>query len=235
MKRFLSFPGFGALATGVCDLIAERAERSVTERGRFLLVLSGGETPAPLYDELAARRGLPWARTHVFWGDERCVPATDPRSNCALAEARLLSRVDLPRSHVHPAPVEAGPPEQAARQWEERLREFFGPEVPFPVFDLILLGVGSDGHTASLFPGHPALEERSRWAAAVEHPGADPAVARLTLTLPVLNQGRCVAFLAGAEKRAVVEVIRRGGRGASLLPAAKVRPSGDLYVCVSGR
>lgn len=235
MTVFRLCPDSASLAEAATDLVAERAVQSVRERGRFLLVLSGGRTPAPLYERLSRVAAFPWRYTHVFWGDERCVPEADPRSNRLLAEELLLSKVELPPERIHSVPACGGLPGQAVDQWEADLREFFGAVDSFPVFDLVLLGVGQDGHTASLFPGDPALDERERWASPVGGKAADPPVPRVTLTLPVINHARCVIFLAGPEKAAVVRAIREDAEDAATrYPAARVRPAGDLYWLVVG-
>ncbi|MBI5015486.1 MAG: 6-phosphogluconolactonase [Deltaproteobacteria bacterium] len=228
------FAAESALADAAAEFVGDCAEASARARGRFLLVLSGGRTPAGLYRRLAERSSFPWPRTHVFWGDERLVPPGDPRSNATLAEVLLLSKVDLRPQQVHRVPVASGSAERAAGQWEAELRAFFGAETPYPVFDLVLLGVGTDGHTASLFPGDPALEERQRWVVAVGAPAADPPVPRVTLTLPVLSGGREVLFLAGREKAAVVRAIEEDpAAAAARFPAARVRPAGGAAWYVS--
>jgi 6-phosphogluconolactonase len=167
---------------------------------------------------------VPWANTHLFWGDERCVPLDDPRSNHFLAQAHLLSRVPVPPRQIHPAPAEV-PAAEAAARWEAELRGFFAPRQPeaaFPAFDLILLGVGSDGHVASLFPGDPALDERERWTATVA-PQGDPAVARLTLTLPVLVAAREVLVLAAdRDKLRLLEAVAAGEPATRALPVARL-------------
>lgn len=226
--RFFDHPSRDGAVQAAARLLAESAARALAERGRFLLCLSGGKTPVALLELLAAppwREALPWRQTHVFWSDERCVPFDHPDSNCGVARRHLLSRVPLPEENIHPAPVDTTPPEAAARRWEDELRAFFaGP----PVFDFSLLGMGTDGHTASLFPGHPALEEKTRWTAAVAHPSAKPPVPRLTLTLPVLNAARRTLFLCGSEKGALVERMRNDPAGAARLwPAARVE--GEVF------
>jgi len=132
------------------------------ERGYFTLALAGGQTPRSLYRLLAReyRERIPWPQVHLFWGDERCVPPDDPDSNFAAAHETLISKVPLPSQNIHCIPTEIGPPEKAADVYEQVLREFF--EGTSPTFDVVLLGVGEDGHTASLFPGDPVLQERKR-------------------------------------------------------------------------
>ncbi|HEY3358639.1 MAG TPA: 6-phosphogluconolactonase [Polyangia bacterium] len=185
------------------------------------LALAGGHTPRRLYEELAATPGLPWDRVHLFWGDERCVRPDDAESNYAMADAALIRRVPIPPAHVHRMPAELAPPARAAAAYEETLRGFFR-RAPWPALDLVLLGVGPDGHTASLFPGHPALDERELWVTAVETQAKRPPW-RLTLTLPALCAARAVLVLAtGDDKAAVVAPILRGDPAAARLPAARV-------------
>ncbi|MHB8874465.1 MAG: 6-phosphogluconolactonase [Myxococcaceae bacterium] len=202
----------------------------------FALALSGGNAPRLLYRSLAeAPAGvIPWERIHLFWGDERCVPPDDPASNYAMAQETLLSRVPVPPGNVHRVLSELRPPERAAAAYEETLRSFFGEEGQWPSFDLALLGVGADGHTASLFPGHPALDERVRWVSAVHSPTASPSW-RITLTLPVLSQSRRVFFLvAGSEKAQVTgEILGDPDRAARPLPAARVQAREQLIWFVS--
>jgi len=225
------FATVGEFANAAAERFCEAACEAVEARGRFCVVLPGGRTPALLF---AALREAPWAEkvpwhdSHFFWTDERCVPADHAASNYGLARRELLTRVPIPAGHVHRAPTEIGSPNLAAAAWEHALREFFGAAARapvFPEFDLALLGVGPDGHTASLFPGAPALEIADRWVAAVA-PAGVPSVARLTLTLPVFNHARHVIFLAaGPDKRHVVDSIAAGENAAgSDFPAARVSP-----------
>jgi 6-phosphogluconolactonase len=198
--------------------------RSAKASGRFALALSGGSTPARLYSLLGAppyRDAIDWFNLHLFWADERCVPPDHPESNFRLVRDALLSKVALPGGNIHRIIGEAGP-ERAARDYEETLRAFFGPGL-FPVFNLILLGAGEDGHTASLFPGSPALRERSRAATAVVLDSQKPG--RVSLTLPVLNHASQVLFLAaGRSKAAVVHEILEDGNPKQY-PAGLVQPA----------
>jgi 6-phosphogluconolactonase len=205
------FPNLPSLSQAAAEAVASSLHAGVAARGLFLLALSGGSTPRRLYELLASPPyvTLPWSQVHFFWSDERCVPPEHPDSNYRLAWDTLLFRLPIREGQIHRLPGEMQPPEAAAARSEQEMRELFsGHELRdgFPVFDLILLGVGPDGHIASLFPGRPALEERERWVVAEPHPARPPLVPRLTLTLPVLNTAREVIFLvAGEEKCAVVE------------------------------
>jgi len=194
------------------------------------MALAGGSTPLRLYS-LLARLDLPWRSVHLFWGDERMVPFENPSSNFGAARRAMLSSIDIPKGNVHPVPVDASPAE-AAGLYESDLRDFFGvgKSSGGATFDLVILGMGEDGHTASLFPGSDALEERERWAVAVEAPeGAGPA-RRVTLTLPILNSAESALFLvSGREKAdALHDVLQMGRHAASQYPAAMIRPEGTL-------
>jgi 6-phosphogluconolactonase len=196
----------------------------------FAVCLSGGSTPQHLYEQLgdpafAAR--FPWNRSHWFWGDERFVPHDDRDSNYRMARDAFLSRVPVPEANIHAVPTEGLSPDQAADAYETTLKQFYGADTLAPgrpLFDVTLLGIGEDGHTASLFPGQPTLQETSRWAVAVIGAKAE---ARITLTYPVLDSSRDVAFLViGKEKRGVVARAQAGDR---TLPAVAVHPVGVLH------
>lgn len=222
------FPDREALSRAAAEALCREAQRAVEGRGRFALALSGGRTPRRLYELLAHeyREKLPWERVHLFWGDERLVPPDHPESNYALAREALLSQIEIPPENVHRVPVGLGPPGErvVAEAYERDLRSFFAGEGA--LFDLVLLGVGADGHTASLFPGEPALEERECWVRAVLAPPNYGIRQRITLTLPALNRARAAFFLvAGAEKRRVVrEILQAPEEAERRHPAARVRP-----------
>lgn len=213
-----------AFVAQAVERIETAARQAVAERGSFSLALSGGSTPRPVYEALAARARFPWARTNVFLGDERCVPADDPRSNWRMIREALLERLrpgDRPASVWPMDGSEA--PAQAAESLSRAMARFFalGPG-QYPELDLILLGLGPDGHTASLFPGSPALVSMGIVTHTPPAP-LDPPVERLTLTLPVLGAARQVLFLAGPDKLPLVRDILAGNRPE--LPAAMVRPA----------
>jgi 6-phosphogluconolactonase len=218
-----------ALALRVADwLLAAAAAKVKTKNDVFAVALSGGSTPKRLYEHLTRppfRDEFPWSRTHWFWGDERFVPHEDALSNYRMVTEALLSRAPIPTGNVHPVPF-GDSPEAAARAYERELQAFYGAEsldVARPLFDVTLLGLGPDGHTASLFPDTAVLAERERWAAAVVGVKAEP---RVTLTYPALESSRHVAFLiTGEEKRAIFGRFRRGDDS---LPAARLRPTGML-------
>ncbi len=214
-----------AFAERVAERLVTTVRQGLQEQSTFSLVLCGGNTPRALYQRLAEADPEPplWTRVHFFWGDERYVPHSSPSSNYQMAYSLWLSRLPIAPSHLHPMPTDCPEPDECARRYEQHLRALF-PDAPYPRFDLILLGMGEEGHTASLFPGDSAVEERERWVA-VGHAPVEPRM-RLTLTLSVLNSARRVWFLVtGTNKR---EAIRKVFSGVPL-PAGLVRPTeGEL-------
>jgi 6-phosphogluconolactonase len=203
------------LAERSADHIARAARRAVAERGSFTLCLSGGETPAATYSLLGDGFGgpVPWERVHVFWGDERCIPLERPDSHFTMASELLLSRVPIPPENVHRPRGEESDAAAAALEYESTLRQFFalhGAEIP--CFDLVLLGMGEDGHVASIFPGSPGSRERNRWA--VDHyvVKRGERVRRLTLTMPVLAAAREVLVLVSGEIKAEALAAVLGGK-----------------------
>jgi 6-phosphogluconolactonase len=196
--------------------------------GAFRVSLSGGSTPKTLYTLLASndfRGRFPWTRVSWYWGDERFVPHDHPESNYRMTREAMLSKAPVPLENIHPVPAD-GTPEEAALDYERTLQAAYGAAVldrTRPLFDITLLGLGTDGHTASLLPNDPVLQERKRWVAAVSH--GRPEV-RITMTYPVIESSRQVAFLvAGKEKAAIFGAIRAGANQA---PAARVNPIGEL-------
>jgi 6-phosphogluconolactonase len=196
--------------------------------GRCTVALSGGATPRRLYELLASdeyRGALPWDEIEWFWSDERCVPPEDPRSNFRLANEAMLQRAGVAPTHLHRMYGELTP-SRAALAYEAVVRE----RVPDHAFDLILLGVGEDGHTASLFPGHAALDEREQLVTAVRGPETIDVPDRITMTLPLINRARSVLVLAAGEsKRRVVRAVRDdAGAASARFPVARLRPAGHL-------
>jgi 6-phosphogluconolactonase len=205
--------------------------QALAKQGPFAVALSGGSTPKALYELLSQAPYLgrmPWDRVHWFWGDERFVPRADTLSNYRMVWDAMLSRAPIPLANVHAVPTEGVTPEKSAALYEAELQRFYGSDqldLAGPLFDVTLLGLGADGHTASLFPGTAVLAERTRWAAAVIGAKEEP---RITLTYPALESSRNVAFLVeGAGKR---DMLKRLLAGDSALPAARLRPSGELFV-----
>lgn len=203
------------------------AIEAVAKRGRFTIALSGGSTPKNLYTLIAANASanLPWAQMFFFWGDERHVPRDDADSNYRMAREALLEKVPIPAANVFPIPAEKEDAAAAAEAYELTVRKFFGLSPgEFPRFDLILLGMGPDGHTASLFPESAALQEKSRlvvanWVEKLK-------TSRITFTLPVLNAARCVAFLvSGGDKATVLREVLEGSGPAEKYPSKLVQPT----------
>jgi len=201
---------------------------SMARRSRFAVALSGGQTPARMYSLWAEhyRAQTPWEHVHLFWSDERFVSQSDPLSNYRMTSEALLSRVPIPPGNVHPVPTNLPTPQMAADAYEAELRKFF--DGTLPAFDVQLLGLGVEGHTASLFPESPALEEMQRWVAAVRAPAEPPH--RLTFTPVVLNSGRNTFFLvAGKNKQQILEAIRsEPDSKPSQYPAGRIRPAGPV-------
>ncbi|MBF0585726.1 6-phosphogluconolactonase [Prosthecochloris sp. N3] len=249
MKRHITRGPRDRVARAVASSIMETAQRKVQEQGYCSLVLAGGNSPREVYRLMAsgsvnsagcrqaAERhdsGRQWDRTVLFWGDERC--AGPEHSNFRMAQNALIRHIRIPKNNVIPMPQVTAESRQAARQYEMTLREVFHTRVTrplrngFPVFDIILLGMGGDGHTASLFPGDAAaLDEQERWVIDVNAPSGSPPGNRLTLTLPVINSAENVLFfVTGADKAVLAEEISAGRR--SDLPAGMVTPShGTLH------
>jgi 6-phosphogluconolactonase len=216
------------LSRKAAEQFVAAARQAIDARARFSVALSGGSTPKGLYSVLATPEfvgQIDWAQVHLFWGDERCVPPDHPESNFRMVKDALLSRIAIPSENVHRMMGE-DEPNRAAADYQEELRRFFSP-AGLPRFDLILLGLGEDGHTASLFPGSTALNETESWVthAYVEKLNAH----RLTLTLPVINNGAQVFFLvSGVSKAPIVKEILTNA--ASDYPAARIRPA-DGQLC----
>lgn len=206
-------------------LFTALAQQAVAESGRFTVALAGGSTPARLYGLLAEppfSATLPWSQIDLFFGDERCVPQNAPESNFRMVQERLLSRAPIPANNVYRMPGEL-PPEEGAHVCEQMLRQQFGAD-SLPRFGLVLLGMGQDGHCASLFPRKRALHVADRLVVASE-PGRDPLVPRLTLTFPVLNQARHLLFLVtGSDKAETLAPVLFGPPEPDLLPAQRVKP-----------
>ena len=214
------------LARHVAEWMTQAA---LAAHGPFRVSLSGGSTPKTLYGLLASdefRTRFPWSRVSWYWGDERFVPYDHPESNYRMTRDAMLAKAPAPPENIHPIPTD-GTPEDAARRYERTLQEAYGGATldrQRPLFDITLLGLGPDGHTASLLPGEPVLDERERWVAAVSH--GRPEV-RITMTYPPIESSRRVAFLvAGKEKAEIFSAIRTGN---SRAPAARVRPVGELF------
>src|SRR5262245_49607270 len=215
-----------ALARHVAEWITSAA---IAAKETFRVSLSGGSTPKTLYQLLASdefRNRFPWQLVSWYFGDERFVPYDSPDSNYRMVDEAMFAKAPVPPENIHPIPVD-GSPEEAAQQYEGTLQRAYGATIldpARPLFDVTLLGLGPDGHTASLLPGEPVLEERTRWVAAVSH--GRPEV-RITMTYPVIESSRRVAFLVtGSEQESIFRAIR-GGKSEGR--AARTRPVGELF------
>jgi len=225
------------LFAAAAEEVVRAANDAVAERGRFTIALSGGSTPKNLFNLLAtnARTVLPWDRMFFFFGDERHVPPTDPESNYRMADESLLSKVPVPPGNVFRIPAENPDAAAAAAAYEKTLQKFFALQPgQFPVFDLILLGMGPDGHTASLFPGTAGLQEKSRlvianWVEKFK-------TSRITLTLPVLNAARCVTFLvSGTDKAPALHAVLDSDAPGEQYPSKLVRPTDGKLIWLVDR
>jgi 6-phosphogluconolactonase len=217
-----------SLSEAAARLFVKRSRRAVQVQNQFSVALAGGHTPERTYQILSQPHfhdQVPWTKVHVFWSDERCVPPDDPRSNAHMAHQALLDRVPIPPDQIHPIRCNQNP-QQAAEEYESLLRDFFAGRSP--CFDLILLGLGENGHTASIFPGTLAVEEQKRWVTAVFV--AEQAMWRITMTPLLINQAAMVAFLvAGTAKARVLQRVLGGPFESYDLPAQLIQPvSGGL-------
>lgn len=211
------------------------SRKALFGQATFTVALSGGKTPSVLYDTLSRSKGaFPWSRTHLFLVDERFVPSDDPESIAGLIRKHLLDPLSLPGENLHAVPTEGVSLEEAARHYEDALRTFFGARCMVPCFDLVMLGIGRDGHTASLFPDAAGLEEGRRLAIPVRT-GHSPHE-RITLTFTVINSAsNVVFFVTGRDKAAIMRQVL-DKKGDAMLPAARVRPLNKrlLYVLDEG-
>jgi 6-phosphogluconolactonase len=217
-------------AKALAKTAADRMMARIAANGaRVAICLTGGSSPKQLYELLATeayRSQIPWPRVHWFIGDERFVPADDPLNNMGMARRTFLD-LCAPTANVHPIPTDTADPDEAARFYESELQSFYGAnqlDSARPLFDAVLMGVGPDGHTASLFPGYPALEETERWVVGVPEAHVAPFVPRVTLTLLALNSCREMLFeVSGADKRAILTRVLAGEN----LPANRARSMGE--------
>ena len=220
MREVMILPEAGAIAREGAERFTALARLAIAATGRFTVALSGGSTPKALF-ALLVDQPIDWAHVHVFWGDERCVPPDHADSNYRMAHEALLSKVALPAQNVHRMRGEIDPA-QAARAYEAELRHIFG-SIEWPRFDLILLGLGTDAHTASLFPNTSAIHEATHWV--VGHFVEKLQTHRLTLTPPVINHAKQIIFLvAGTDKAAALRSVFEGPRDVDQFPAQVIEP-----------
>lgn len=230
------FADVSSLQASAAAEIVEAAGSAVRERGICRLALSGGSTPRALYRSLATPplvSSIDWERLELFWSDERDVPPDDPRSNYRMAHEAIVSKVPVPVAHVHRVETESESPVEAAARYEAAIRRAFGGGTGIPRFDVIMLGMGADGHTASLFPGTPALMEHDRLV--VANRVASMGATRITMTFPLINAARLVMILVtGKDKAPALRRVLEPEPG-DALPAAAVRPvNGRLLWLVDG-
>jgi len=215
------FESAAELMEAAAQEVLKAALEAVSERGRFTWALSGGSTPRGLYKLLASNPSMPWEAIHFFWGDERHVPPDHPESNFRMAREAMLDAAPVPAANIHRIHAEEPDAERAAAEYEDEIRAFLGPA---PRFDLVLLGLGKDAHTASLFPGSAAVHERERLVMAVIAPGVEAQKTfRITLTPPVLNHAARVVFLvSGEDKAEALHSVIEGEREPERYPAQVV-------------
>lgn len=216
-------PDRAAIVARCRDLVKDRIQTAIAERGACFIALAGGSTPKPLYEALA-QEDLPWSNLHVFWGDERYVAVEDPSSNAGMAKKAWLDSVAIPESQVYKMPTQYDNPVEAAADYDKTLQQAFGSDRP--EFDIILLGMGDDGHTASLFPHTEALSVSDRLVT-VGNKADEP---RLTFTVPLINQSRCVIFLvSGSNKQMALSQVLADEGDETAFPSRKIQPQGELW------
>jgi len=215
------FSDLEGISQAAAEIFVDLAVQAIAMRGRFSVALSGGNTPRRLHEILAEQTKINWQAIHIFWGDERCVPADDSRSNFRMARETLFSHVPLPAENIHTMRGDLSPAD-AASQYELDLRAFFG-DAP-PILDLVFLGLGDNAHTASLFPRTPVLAEKERWVSEVYVAELD--MHRITLTAPLINQADQVVFLvSGADKAAALQKVLEGAPQPLQYPAQLIHPA----------
>jgi 6-phosphogluconolactonase len=223
-QQIAIYPDSESLSQEAARLVVRLAQEAIVTHGRFMLALAGGSTPRKLYGLLASepyREQIDWARVEIFWSDERCVPPDHPESNYRMAHEVMLSKLPIPEANIHRMPAEQADRQAAAESYAAELRRVFGT-AGVPVFDLIQLGMGPEGHTASLFPHQEALHERERLVLPVSVPKPPPE--RLTFTPPVLEAARHILFLVtGSDKAEAVQAVLEGQGGSDDYPARLVR------------
>ncbi len=225
-KHVEVLPAFDALIERSLDLVVQQLRDAIAQRTQATIALSGGSTPKPLYEKLA-EQDLPWDKIHIFWGDERYVPMAHPDSNYRMARLAWLDKVPFPPENIHPMPTSEPDPAISAQQHEAELQNFFQTQTgEFPVFDVVLLGIGDDAHTASLFPHTEALQVRDRLITVGDKDGQP----RITFTAPLINHARSVIFMvSGANKQPALSQIFAETADEMTYPARLVQPNGKLW------
>lgn len=219
-------PDLQALTQRSLEVVLTHLQSAIAARGKATIALSGGSTPKALYEAIATQ-DLPWDKIHVFWGDERYVSPDHPDSNQRMARLAWLDRVEIPADNIHPMPTDEADPAIAARKYEAHLQAFFQSSAgAFPAFDVILLGIGDDGHTASLFPHTDALQVRDALITVGNKDGAP----RITFTAPLINASHCVVFIiAGANKQGALAEIFAPSADDMAYPARLVQPQEEMW------
>ncbi|MGA7934095.1 MAG: 6-phosphogluconolactonase [Kovacikia sp.] len=227
MNKFVEvLPDQATLIDRALEIVVEKIQAAIAERGQCTIALAGGNTPKPLYEKIASQN-LPWRGVHVFWGDERYVPPDHPDSNQGMARHAWLDKVAIPTVNIHPMPTDEAEPQAAANKHETELQEFFQLQPgEFPAIDIILLGIGDDGHTASLFPHTEALQVNDRLITVGNKDGQP----RLTFTARLINHAHAVIFMvAGAGKRQALDQIFAPVADETTYPARLIQPQGELW------
>ncbi len=226
MKKFVEIlPDKASLIDRSLEIVLTQLKSAIAAKDKCAIALAGGSTPKPLYEALASQ-SLPWEKIHIFWGDERYVSPTHSNSNQLMARQAWLEKVNFPAENIHPMPTAANNPEADAKKYEAELRDFFQTESEIPVFDLILLGMGDDGHTASLFPHTEVLNVSDRLIGVGNKDGQP----RLTFTIPLINHANCVLFMvAGENKRSALEQVFAAEADAMNYPSRAIQPQGELW------
>lgn len=226
IKNVEVLPDKAALVQRSLALVLEKLQSAIAERGMASIALSGGSTPKPLYEALA-EQDLPWEKLHIFWGDERYVPPDHPDSNEGMARAAWLNKVPIPAANIHPMPTNEADPATAAQRHNQELQQIFQVSPgEVPSLDVILLGMGDDAHTASLFPHTEALQVRDRLITVGNKDGQP----RITFTAPLINQAQCVIFIvAGASKRPALTQVFALEADETTYPSRLIQPQGELW------
>ncbi|MGY6529292.1 MAG: 6-phosphogluconolactonase [Cyanobacterium sp.] len=224
MSEVKVFPSKSALIASAQEFIIDKIQDTITKKGICTIALAGGSTPKPIYEAIALRE-LSWDKIHVFWGDERYVPPTHPDSNQKMSKEAWLDKVNIPPQNIHPMPTTGTNPQGDAQKHDQEIRDFFNAPQGFPSFDIILLGMGDDGHTASLFPHTKALENTENLVTV----GNKEESLRLTFTAPLINASHCVIFLvSGSNKQNALQQVFSEDCNPKAYPSNMIQPQGEL-------